>query len=498
VICAYNEESTIDECLEHTCALDYPNLEIIVIDDGSTDGTAAHVSRHPRARYETIPHSGLSVARNEGYRVASGKVVAYLDSDAYPSPEWPYLLALGFYSRTVGGVGGPNIPPLADGIGAQRVAQAPGGPVHVLFSDDRAEHVPGCNMAFLRDVLVETGGFDPVYRSAGDDVDFCWRVLERGWEIAFHPAALVWHHRRSGLKTYLRQQRGYGRAEALVEARHPDRFTSSGTARWKGRIYNSAASSVTRPRIYRGLYGTAAYQSVYQGGGYALDLAHQVGVPACVVLLLSLPFAFVSPVYGVPGLCALAFLGTLFSIDAQHAKAPRGEGLRFRSGVAMLHLLQPLVRSWGRWRHRHPARKGLPPRERLSGPVREIARGALLLPETRPRAEIAAALVADLRQAGFRAIPANGWEDYDVRLLGSTLVVGDLVTSSHPIGSVQLKVRRRLRRFTLCSVAIAIILIGMVNVVPAALLTVAAGIDVARGAWRTGPGVRRVVRRAIV
>jgi hypothetical protein len=122
----------------------------------------------------------------------------------------------------------------------------------------------------------------------------------------------------------------------------------------------------------------------------------------------------------------------------------------------------------------------------------------LLLPETRPRVEIAAALVGALRQAGLRAIPANGWEDYDARFLGSTLVVGDLVTSSHPIGSVQLKVRRRLRWFALCSVALVITLAAMVNVVASAVLAAAAVTEVARGIWRTGPGVRRVVREAIV
>src|SRR5439155_18420308 len=131
-----------------------------------------------------------------------------------------------------------------------------GGPVHVLVSDDRAEHVPGCNMAFWRELLEDVGGFDPVYTAAGDDVDLCWRVLDRSWEIGFHPAALVWHHRRGGLGAYLRQQRGYGRAEALVEARHPDRFGGLGTARWRGRIYDSFAPSFARQRVYRGVYGT--------------------------------------------------------------------------------------------------------------------------------------------------------------------------------------------------------------------------------------------------
>src|SRR5207247_3038599 len=107
-------------------------LEVIVVDDGSTDDTAAIAARHPRARLVSIPHAGLSVARNEGFRVARSDLVAYLDSDAYPSPEWPYYLALAFDSPSVAGAGGPNIPPVGDPRGAHEVARAPGGPVHVL------------------------------------------------------------------------------------------------------------------------------------------------------------------------------------------------------------------------------------------------------------------------------------------------------------------------------------------------------------------------------
>jgi len=258
VVCSHNAAATLDECLQHACALDYPGLEIIVVDDGSTDETAAIAARHARARLLSLGHGGLSAARNEGFRAAAGELVAYLDADAYPSPEWPYYLALGLDSRLVGGVGGPNLPPEADPIPAHRVARGPGGPVHVLLSDDRAEHVPGCNMAFWRDVLEEVGGFDPVYTAAGDDVDLCWKVLDRGWEIGFHPAALVWHHRRPDAAGYLRQQWGYGRAEALVAARHPERFNALGAARWQGRIYNSLTPPLGRQRVYRGAYGAAA------------------------------------------------------------------------------------------------------------------------------------------------------------------------------------------------------------------------------------------------
>ena len=70
--------------------------------------------RHPRARLIEFPHGGLSAARNEGFRQATGDLIAYLDADAYPSPEWPYYLALALDEPSVGGIGGPNIPPPDD------------------------------------------------------------------------------------------------------------------------------------------------------------------------------------------------------------------------------------------------------------------------------------------------------------------------------------------------------------------------------------------------
>jgi O-antigen biosynthesis protein len=499
VICAYNAEATLDECLHHTCALDYPDLEILVVDDGSTDTTADIARRHPRARLVPIEHAGLSVARNEGYHRASGDLIAFLDSDAYPSPEWPYYLALGLDGPSVGGVGGPNLPPDDDPIGAHIVARAPGGPVHVLVSDDRAEHIPGCNMAFWRAVLEEVGGFDPVYTAAGDDVDVCWKTLDRNWEIGFHPAALVWHHRRPGLRAYLRQQRGYGRSEALVEARHPDRFTSAGTARWRGRIYTSLTPAVRGQPVYRGLYGSAAYQSVYQGGGHALDLVHQIGVLVAVALLLTLPFALLSPWLALPALAAVGFLTTLTAIDSVRAAPPRGldqRRLRFRLGVAAHHLLQPLVRAWGRSRHRRPARKDVPARQVLPAPVQRLPHGVLLLAEDRPRAELAAVVISQLRHAGARVIAATGWEDYDARLLTSSFVLGDLQTSSHPVGYVQLRIRRRIRwgRGTM-AVAVA----GVLSVVslPLGLVAFAAiAAETARGIARSRMLLVRTIPRA--
>jgi hypothetical protein len=392
--------------------------------------------------------------------------VAYLDSDAYPSPEWPYYLALAFDSPDVGGAGGPNLPPKDDPPDAHVVARSPGGPVQVLVSDDRAEHVPGCNMAFWRLVLSEIGGFDPVYTKAGDDVDACWKVLDRDWKIGFHPAALVWHRRRQGLRQYLRQQREYGRSEALVEARHPERFTPAGTARWRGRIYNSLTPSSMWQRIYRGPYGTAAYQSIYQAGGHYLDLIHQVGIPSAVALLFTAPLAVISPWLALPAVLAAASLCLLAAVDMGQARPPRRSstgGLRFRARVAAHQLLQPLVRFWGRNRHRNGARRDLRAHQKLPEGVGRAHGGVVVVPEDRPRAELAAALVSALRVRGIRAMPSSGWEDYDARLLLSAFAYGDLQTSSHPEGFVQVRIRMRPRRRRLTGAVLVAIAAALIS-----------------------------------
>ena len=496
VVCAYNAEATIDECLRHTCALEYPGLEIVVVDDGSTDATAAIARRHQRARVITIAHGGLSVARNEGFRHAQGEIVAYLDSDAYPTPEWPYYLALGFDGRNVAGSGGPNVPPADDPLGAQVVARSPGGPVHVLVSDDRAEHIPGCNMAFFKYALDEVAGFDPVYEAAGDDVDLCWKILDRGWEIGFHPAALVWHHRRPGLRPYLKQQRGYGKAEALVEARHPDRFSPLGTARWRGRIYNPLVTAGGRDRIYRGPFGAAGYQSVYQSPSHGLDIAHQVGVPLSLAMLAMLPLALLSPFFLLPPVGALLLVLTLGTIDALRVTPPRTlkrGTLAFRLAVAVHHLCQPAVRWWGRWRSRQGAHTGTGKGANLTGPVRRHGR-VLLMPYDRDRSQIAAGLVKLLRTHGCRVAVGTEWDDFDALVRGSFFIDGEVVTSAHPHDAVQIRVRVRPGLPRLASLAATIVVLWALGDHAAGYwLAAAAAGDVGWGVWRTGPGLRRLI-----
>ena len=179
VVCSYNGARTIRDCCEGLVRLEYPNFEVIVVNDGSTDATPEIVSQYD-FRLISTENRGLSNARNTGWQEARGEIVAYIDDDAYPDPHWLTYLAAAFMRTTHVGIGGPNLPPPGDGPTADCVANAPGGPVHVLLSDTEAEHIPGCNMAFRKTALQAIGGFDPQFRTAGDDVDVCWR-LQQQW-----------------------------------------------------------------------------------------------------------------------------------------------------------------------------------------------------------------------------------------------------------------------------------------------------------------------------
>jgi GT2 family glycosyltransferase len=385
VVCAYDAEETLHDALRGVAALRYPDFETIVIDDGSTDATAAIAAGYD-CRLIRTPNRGLSAARNTGWREATGEIVAYIDSDAHPDPDWLTYLALDFLGTEHAGVGGPNVPPQDAPLVADCVANAPGGPVHVLLDDRTAEHIPGCNMAFRRSALEAVGGFDERFRVAGDDVDLCWRLQDRGWTLGFAPAAMVWHHRRRTVRGYWKQQAGYGRAEAMLERKWPDRYNGGGHVQWAGRIYGDGLLQPILPppgRIYGGVWGTAPFQRLYRpapGTLRSLPLMPEWYLGVALLAGLSVLGLLWPPLLVALPLAAAAVL-------AQLGQALRG-GMRAcfrrpmpptavvarRALTAALHLLQPLARLQGRlshgitpWRRRGVRGLALPGPRVLSG-----------------------------------------------------------------------------------------------------------------------------------
>lgn len=264
VVCSRNGVGSIGACLRSLEALTGGPYETIVVDDGSTDGTAGFVAREfPRVRLISIPPSGLSAARNIGAAATTGEILAFTDDDCEADQDWLVRLDRAFGQAEVAAAGGPNLPPPARNPEEAVIRAAPGAPSHVLLDDTRAEHLPGCNIAVRREAFNTIGGFDPAFRTAGDDVDFCWRLNEAGFHLGFVPGAFVWHWRRASVRAFLKQQMGYGRAEAILLRKHPHRFSKNGEARWAGFIYGGGSIRADGDSIiYYGSMGQAGYQSV--------------------------------------------------------------------------------------------------------------------------------------------------------------------------------------------------------------------------------------------
>ncbi len=361
VVCSYNGGKTLLGALESLDLMTYPDFEIILVDDGSKDNSQELVAKFERERagiqgrpeFVNIvqKNMGLSVARNRGIWEAKGDVVAFTDSDCIADKDWLYYLVSSLIESDCAAVGGPNIsPPAHDWIQAC-VAAAPGSPSHVLLTDTIAEHVPGCNMAYWKWALKEIDGFDPEYRKAGDDVDVCWRLMQRGYQIAFSPSAVVWHHRRFTVQAYFGQQRGYGEAESLLRFKHLVFFGPTGGAKWRGSVYGTPRFEhfFGGPIIYHGAFGMGLFQCIYprresEWAGLASSL--EWVLLALFIFLISIQ---VEPLRLVPLIMFGLTLAVGVSWMARAKIEPKHDSVLGRMLLLYLAIAQPLARGWARY-----------------------------------------------------------------------------------------------------------------------------------------------------
>jgi GT2 family glycosyltransferase len=454
VVACFNGGRTLQPCLDSLGRLNYPSYEVIVVDDGSTDITPQVASLYKNFRALRQSHQGLSVARNAGLFASDGEVMAFTDADCRADEDWLYYSVGALLKGAFVGMGGHNFLPPDDSAVAAAVMVSPGGPAHVMLTDRQAEHIPGCNMAFYKWALVEIGGFDPIFHRAGDDVDVCWRLQEKGYRIGFSPPSFVWHYRRSTVGAYLLQQSGYGEAEAMLVRRHPEYFNSFGASVWQGRIYATSKLGLTVrcPIIYHGLFGTGFFQSVYRSEpAIALMLCTSLEYHVLVnlpLLALSVPFRALFPL-------ALASIGLSLGVcvvAGAQAVLPRNKR-RFwsRPMVALLFFLQPIVRGWARYQGRlnfgPTPKKAVESLHSLSLQDRPAALDLVEYWSNAPmdRLEFVHRILERLDRDGWETKPDTGWNDFDVEILGSRWSHLQLATVVEPHAQGKYMVRCRLR-----------------------------------------------------
>jgi mycofactocin system glycosyltransferase len=229
VIPVKDREGELGRCLDTLARLAYPKelLQVIVVDDGSSDGSADVASRHGAL---VVPSGGCgrgpAAARNRGATAASGEILAFIDSDCTASENWLAELMPAFSDPATAAVGG-----LVDGMRdagpldryeAVMSSLSLGSRERSGNSGDDTFYLPSCNLLVRRQAFLGVGGFSDGMH-VGEDVDLTWRLRDRGWTIRYRPEGRVWHEHRARLRPFMSRRFDYGTSEGLLQTLHPER-----------------------------------------------------------------------------------------------------------------------------------------------------------------------------------------------------------------------------------------------------------------------------------
>jgi len=211
--CNYNGEPiarTLQKGIEAILQQTYPELELILVDDGSTDGSPTLLRKlaaaNPRVRLVALRENrGIAAARNAGLAVARGHLIAFLDNDAIPAPDWLAALVQRMQADPTIGACASRVlfadrPDLVDSVGSVLNRLAYGTNVGMYELDEFLElpdeimYATGNGLILRREALEKVGPFDEGFRHYGqDDSDMGVRLRAAGYRIVPEPRAVVWH-----------------------------------------------------------------------------------------------------------------------------------------------------------------------------------------------------------------------------------------------------------------------------------------------------------------
>jgi GT2 family glycosyltransferase len=184
-------------------------LEIIVVDDGSryVDAIQQALRQFPRMRLIHTRRRGVAAARNVGALAARGPIVCFTDDDCVAEPDWAARLAEMIRGGTDAG-GGATV----SGRSANPYDAATQAIVNVVAELQSAppSFLPGSNLACRRDVLLAVP-FDERFTVAGDDREWCARLVRMGYRLRWEGTALVKHYQNLSFRSFWRKHLHYGR-----------------------------------------------------------------------------------------------------------------------------------------------------------------------------------------------------------------------------------------------------------------------------------------------
>jgi glycosyltransferase involved in cell wall biosynthesis len=235
VIPVFNAEKTIEACLASLYGQSNKPLEIIIVDNGSTDGTKNIVLDVIHRHREVLPtyylfevRKGPSFARNCGASEAKGEIMAFMDADCIADPSWLLCLSDSFQDREVGAVAGSiigyNKKTAIDKFHALFTMRAL--PSSQLFQEFKliSGGFPTANFSIRNALFRSLGGFDEAIPIYAEDYDLCARIYESGAHIYFNKEAMVFHQHRQFLQTTWMQSYGFGTGHAILLKKHFSRM----------------------------------------------------------------------------------------------------------------------------------------------------------------------------------------------------------------------------------------------------------------------------------
>lgn len=249
IICSRNGADGIGRALRSLAAQTIAErLEVVVVDDGSHDGTGDVAERHGARVVRHGVNRGLAAARNSGIDASSGPVIAFLDDDCEADARWAEEILRAYDDDAVAAVGGVVVPGPGDGfvLGYLR-RHNPLEPLEIeLARSERplyrlrlylrrqwtAHERPvrrdvfslvGASMSLRREVLEGLGRFDERFTFGAEELDVFYRVGRAMPErrIVLDTRAVVTHHFSPSLRDTLRRSRAYGRGAARFRAKWP-------------------------------------------------------------------------------------------------------------------------------------------------------------------------------------------------------------------------------------------------------------------------------------
>jgi mycofactocin system glycosyltransferase len=223
-----NRPDDIAACLQSLLELNYPKdkLEIIVVDDASTDHTPDVVCRYSVRLIRLKQNKQASYCRNLAARNARGDLLAFIDSDCLAGSDWLRELVPAFKDTHLGGLGG-----VVDSYFSEKSLdryEKVNSSLTVSSWFKRSQkndpffYLPACNLLIRRQLFLEIGGFKEEL-VVGEDVDLCWRIRKRGFQIEYRPEGRIYHKHRNKLFSFCRRRFDYGTSEPLLNKLHPEK-----------------------------------------------------------------------------------------------------------------------------------------------------------------------------------------------------------------------------------------------------------------------------------